>query len=512
VILFVEPISRNIGMYVPAYPLPILEIGSFVKSNLPGVEIGIISVPVDYGLPLTQAGKDQVYGDLLRDICEMNPTGIGISCTAISQAEEVVRLCELIKEMDPGIFIFLGGYFPTLYYEEIFSKTSAVDLIVIGEGEVPSLMICELLERGENPRNGSIPNLAWRENGRISSTKRGERFDLSRKAALNLELLKYPRSYEILPYAFSRGCPFKCNYCMEDSIRPVRREVPHQIIKKDLTSLSQQSSAQTLLISDALFKSFDLFPFIRLLDMKVSFETRSDVLDPSILSQIADICGALALGFESASYNTLRRMNKVKDRDQYERYISNTIKIFNEAVKEEIPLMVFMIAGYPGDTEADLKESLRFVRKLSGNGGEGGYIFKIGECHAYPKTRVYDQARALPNIVFDNDGVFGQNIVRQPSKHLDFETILKYTREIFNLSNYTPKFQTRLLDMMPFFRLPSHALQDDTIPDICFMGGDRAVLNVRGESLSALKGLIPSLTLKYKEWMSSQRSMRSLSL
>jgi radical SAM superfamily enzyme YgiQ (UPF0313 family) len=499
-------------MYVPAYPLPLMEIASYVKSNIPQMEVGVISMPVDYGLPLTREGKERIYGEFLKDLSDMNPKGVGISCTAIAQAEEVIHLSELIKEYDPDIFVFIGGYFPSIYYEEILSKTSAVDVVVIGEGEIPAVKIIEFLVKGRNPLNENIANLSWKQDGHIQVNKKGVRFDLAKKVTLDLELLRYPRAYDILPYAFSRGCPFNCNYCLEDSIRPVRREVPPQITRRDLRSLSQQSSAQTLLISDALFKSFDLFPFIRSLEMKVNFETRSDVLDPSILSQIADICGALALGFESASYDTLRRMNKVKDRDHYERYIANTIKIFNEAVKEEIPLMVFMIAGYPGDTEADLEESLRFVRKLSGNGGEGGYIFKIGECHAYPKTKVYDQARALPNIVFDNDGVFGQNIVRQPSKHLDFETILSYTREIFNLSNYTPKFQTRLLDMMPFFRLPSRALQDDTIPDICFMGGDRTVLNVRGESLSALRELIPSLTLKYKEWMSSQRSMRSLPL
>ena len=52
-ILFIEPISKALGVYVPAYPLPIMEIGSFVKANLPETEIGIISIPVDYGLPLT---------------------------------------------------------------------------------------------------------------------------------------------------------------------------------------------------------------------------------------------------------------------------------------------------------------------------------------------------------------------------------------------------------------------------------------------------------------------------
>jgi radical SAM superfamily enzyme YgiQ (UPF0313 family) len=499
-------------MYVPAYPLPLMEIASFVKSNMPQEEFKVISMPVDYGLPLTQEGKERIYGEFLKDLSHMNPKGVGISCTAIAQAEEVIYLSELIKEYDPDIFVFIGGYFPSIYYEEILSRTSAVDVVVIGEGEMATLQLVKRLTKGKDPLNGNIANLSWKQDGHLQTSKKGVRFDLARKVTLDLELLRYPRAYDILPYAFSRGCAFKCNYCMEDSIRPARREVPHRIIRKDLTSLSQQSSAQTLLISDALFKSFELFPFIRSLDMKVNFETRSDVLDPSVLTQISDVCGALALGFESASYNTLRRMNKVKDRNHYERYISNTIRIFDEVVKNEIPLMVFMIAGYPGDTEADLEESLRFAKNLSERGGEGGYIFKIGECHAYPKTKVYDQARALPNIVFDNDGVFGQNIVRQPSKHLDFETILNYTKEIFNLSNYTPKFQTKLLDMMPFFRLPSRALQDNTIPDTCFMGEDKAILNVRGESLSTFRALVPNLTLKYKDWMSSQRSMRSLPL
>ena len=60
-ILFIEPISKNIGMYVPAYPLPIMEIASFVKFNRSESEIRIISLPVDYGLPLTHAGKEQIY-------------------------------------------------------------------------------------------------------------------------------------------------------------------------------------------------------------------------------------------------------------------------------------------------------------------------------------------------------------------------------------------------------------------------------------------------------------------
>lgn len=511
-ILLIEPISKNLGMYVPAYPLPILEIGSFVSGMIHKSEIRVISLPMDYGLPLTHQGKRDVYSQFLRDLAKLKPRGIGISCTAIAQAEEVVDLCELIKEEDPDIFIFLGGYFPTIYYEDLFSRTSAIDMIVLGEGELPAVNIIERLEAGKNPFDEGVPGLAWNKDGQIHLTKTGIRFDLAKKATLNLGLLKYPGAYDILPYAFSRGCPYHCNFCMEEFLRPNRKEVPDEIITKDLTNLSGKGKANTLLIGDALFRSFHLFPFLRSLGMKVNFETRADILDPSIIPEIADVCGIFAIGFESASYDTLRRMNKVKDEAHYRKYLSNTKAIFREAVRNEIPVMVFMIAGYPGDTEEDLKKSLAFAGELSETSGPGGHVFKIGECHVYPKTKIHKLALSLPEVVFDDDGVFGQNIVRQPSKNLDFSTVSDYIGKIFDLSNYAPKLQERMINIMPYFRLPAIALSDEMIPSVCFKDGERTIFNVHGESLLAFRKLVPRLTVKYKKWLSSQRSIRSLPL
>jgi hypothetical protein len=507
-IIFIEPISKNLGMYVPAYPLPIMEIASFIKSRIHEMDIEVISIPMDYGLPLTLRGRDEIYNELIKDLGDMKPKGVGISCTAISQAEETIRLCERIKESDPNIFTFIGGYFPTIYYEDIFSRTSAVDLIVLGEGEVPALKIIKKLEKGEDPRNEKISSLAWKKNGRIHMSEKGDRFDLNQKAILNLELLRHPKAYDILPYSFSRGCPYRCNFCMEDYIRPTRKESPPNTVHSDLEKLSYECNTHDIVVCDALFKSFDLVPLVRSLGMRIHFETRCDAIQPSIIPEIADVCGTLVIGFESASYNTLSRMNKVKDRTHYERYLSNTKEIFREAVKNEIPIMVFMIGGYPGDTEEDLEASLKFTQELSKYSGEGGHVFKIGECHVYPKTKIHDLALSLPDVVFDDDGVFGQNIVRKPSKNLNFETILNYTGEIFHLSNNTPKLQDAFLKMMPFFRLPVNALKDDIIPDMCYKDIHRDIFRVHGSSLSVFKELLPGLTKKYKEWMSKDRNTR----
>jgi radical SAM superfamily enzyme YgiQ (UPF0313 family) len=497
-------------MYVPAYPLPLLEIGSFITANLPDVDVRIISVPMDYGLPLSRKAKNLVYRQLIQDILKMKPKGIGISCTAIAQAEELINLCDLIKAHVPDVFIFIGGYFPTIYYEEILSKTSAVDLVVVGEGEIPALQIIELLEKNEDPKAAQVPSTAWKRNGLIQATPKDKRFDLKKKAYLDLKLLKYPKAYDVLPYAFSRGCPHKCNFCMEGHIRPNRREVPESIINTDLTNLLDQANTSTVLVSDALFKSFEIFPLLRSVGAKVNFETRCDILTPSILREVADVCAGVALGLESASYNTLRRMNKVRNRSHYREYLSNTLAIFKEAVHCKIPLLVFMIAGYPGETEEDLKESLHFAQELSKYKGPGGHLFKIGECHVYPKTKTYDFALSLPDIVFDNDGVFGQNIVRQPSKNLGFETTLAYVRQIFKLSNHTSRLQKTLLSIMPFFRLPADALKDELIPDKCFKDKRRDLVNVHGESLAIFKRMVPKLAKKYREAMSAQRQERSL--
>jgi anaerobic magnesium-protoporphyrin IX monomethyl ester cyclase len=509
-ILLVEPISKNTGMYVPAYPLPLMEIASFAKAKLPTADIQVVSFTVDYGLPLTKEGRAWVYEAFLKDVNTLKPKGVGISCTAIAQAEEVIYLSEMIKQCRPETFIFLGGYFPTLYYEEIFSKTQAVDSIVIGEGEIPAYRIIEHLENNRDPRQADVPNLVWHENGKVRWSLERERFDPENKEILNLSLLRHPHAYDILPYAFSRGCPYRCTFCMESYIRPERREVPPAIVQKDLMHLLSKGWAKTLLVSDALFKSFDLLESLKGFEFKVNFETRGDTMVAGRLSRIADLCGIIALGFESASYSTLRRMNKVRDRGHYEKYLSNSRAIFKEAVKNKIPIMVFMIAGFPGDTEEDLKESLEFARVLSRDSGEGGHVFKIGECQVYPKTRLQDLADTLPGVVYDRDGIFGLNVVRKPSASLDFSTVLHYMNEIFGLSNETMKLQTTLLKLMPFFRLPVQALADDLVPESCFRVPGRSVLDVRKERLASFREVVPKLIETYRPLRGKERSTRIL--
>ncbi len=499
-------------MFIPAYPLPLLEIASYIKAQQPQMAIEIRSIAMDYGLPISKAGKERVYQQLGDDVVRLKPIGVGISCTAISQAEETLQLCARIKTWVPEACIFIGGYFPSIYYREILDRSRDVDLVVIGEGEEPTLKIIARLEKGENPKTNDIAGLAWRDGNKVRRSAPSQRFNLHRKALLDLSLLEHPDAYQVLPYTFSRGCPHRCSFCMEDIIRPHRRTVPKAIIRRDLMNLGNWSNAHTLLISDALFKSFEFFPLLRKLRKKVNFETRCDALDPGLLDQFADVCGVFALGLESASYHSLRRMNKINDRAHFQTYLAQAEAIFERAVKNEIPIMVFMIAGYPGDREQDLQASLAFVKRLARIKGDGGYIFKIGETRVYPKTRIYEWAMTEPGVIIDDRGVFGESVVRQPSKELKFSTVQAYMQEIFSLSHSTSKLEKRLNKLMPFFRIPIQALTDDKIPDTCYMGRGREILNANGTSLATFRDCLPTLAKKYETARAGQRSTRVLPL
>jgi hypothetical protein len=175
--------------------------------------------------------------------------------------------------------------------------------------------------------------------------------------------------------------------------------------------------------------------------------------------------------------------------------------------------MVFMIAGFPGDTEKDLQETLAFAESLAQSArGAGGFVFKIGECHVYPKTRLYELARSLPDVVFDDDGVFGQNVVRRPSKTLSFETVIETTRRVFSLSRPSGDLNRVLRQMMPFFRLPAAALTDQMIVDKCYRDRDREIFDVHGESLARFRTLVPALVDRHKEGQSAERRRRQLDL
>jgi len=60
--------------------------------------------------------------------------------------------------------------------------------------------------------------------------------------------------------------------------------------------------------------------------------------------------------------------------------------------------------------------------------------------------------------------------------------------------------------------MPVTALSDNLVPDGCYAGKDRSILDVKGKSLAQLRRCLPELARKYKDEMAATRSSRILKI
>ena len=136
-----------------------------------------------------------------------NYTAIGISIYDDNRIN-AMRIVRRIRKIKSDIFIFLGGYTPTLSYKSVLNHFD-VDCCIIGEGEETVL---ELLQKVESKMDyREVPGIAY-----LSSS--GE-IVLTNKRNLIKDLDKLPvpeRAFyrnQTLTLISSRGCLCNCIYC-----------------------------------------------------------------------------------------------------------------------------------------------------------------------------------------------------------------------------------------------------------------------------------------------------------
>ncbi len=130
-----------------------------------------------------------------------------------------------------GIPVVLGGPQVTFTYEEAL-ESGAADFAVRGEGEETLLELADLLSGRRDGGLGSIPGLVWKDGpsgGIVVNPDRPALEDLDALPfpALPLVDLSHYRTLTVagrqaVPIVTSRGCPFRCNFCVVPNL-PQRR-------------------------------------------------------------------------------------------------------------------------------------------------------------------------------------------------------------------------------------------------------------------------------------------------
>lgn len=339
---------------------------------------------------------DYIVGELYKE----KPDIIGFS-TYIWNREEILKICEMIKIINPDIKIILGG--PEVSFDgvQILVENSFIDFIIFGEGEITLReLLSSIIDKKDDYEN--ISGLIYRDgNSIVQNTPR----------PLIKELDIIPSPYEevgndfenkIVYFESSRGCPFNCQFCLSSTIKGVRYFSIDRV-KEDLGKLIDAKVRQVKFV-DRTFNAnkkyaMEIMNFImdkNPKDMNFHFEVTAHLLDDDMLEFIKHAKEGLfqfEIGVQSTNPKTIDAIGRTTDFQKLKE-VTEEIKSFRN-IHQHLDL----IAGLPYEDYNSFKKSfndvyeiqpekiqLGFLKLLKGSGlrnGKEKYGFKFLDIPPY---------------------------------------------------------------------------------------------------------------------------------
>ena len=273
----------------------------------------------------------------------------------------ILAVAKKIKELKSDCKILLGGPEVSYEYDEIIALPF-IDFIIVGEGETP---FSEFLNSYPNVEN--VPSLVRKDNLEIIKNTSAPMFDLKNFEQSmpyqfdNIEELKN----KVLYIETSRGCPYKCEFCLASLDNKVRY-LPDASIKKTLLFMMEHGKVVKFLDRTFNIKrdfTIDIFKFIlehHRPNNVFQFEITADILHPDIINFIHENVPKGLFRFEIGIQTVNQKANLEVSRKQN---FEKTKRIIQE-LDYKIEMHLDLIVGLPLDYWDDIKYSFEEVFKL----------------------------------------------------------------------------------------------------------------------------------------------------
>lgn len=302
---------------------------------------------------------------ILQDIYKRKPDVIGFSCYIWNISYVKVILAD-IKKVLPDVKIWAGGPEVSYHGEAFLKEEPAVDLVMMGEGEITFAHFLKALLEGEDLKQ--VPGLMVRNaDGTFTDTGFRQVMDMSQipfpYAFMDMKELEH----RIIYYESSRGCPFSCAYCLS-SIDKKLRFRSLDLVLPELEWFLQAKVPQVKFV-DRIFNckkshAMAIWQYIRDHDNGVTnfhFEIAADLLDKDeldLLSTMRPGLVQLEIGVQSTNEKTLEAIRRKTDIEEI-REITETINSWHN-IHQHLDL----IAGLPWEDLESFKKSFNDVYEM----------------------------------------------------------------------------------------------------------------------------------------------------
>ena len=302
---------------------------------------------------------------ILQDIYKRKPDVIGFSCY-IWNISYVKMILADIKKVLPNVKIWAGGPEVSYHAEAFLKEEPAVDIVMMGEGEITFAHFLKALLEGEELKQ--VPGLMLRnDDGTITDTGFRQVMDMSQipfpYAFMDMKELEH----RIIYYESSRGCPFSCAYCLS-SIDKKLRFRSLDLVLPELEWFLQAKVPQVKFV-DRTFNckkshAMAIWQYIRDHDNGITnfhFEIAADLLDKDeldLLSTMRPGLVQLEIGVQSTNEKTLETIRRKTDIEEI-RQITETINSWHN-IHQHLDL----IAGLPWEDLGSFKKSFNDVYSM----------------------------------------------------------------------------------------------------------------------------------------------------
>lgn len=332
--------------------------------------------------------------EILADIFKRNPDVVAFSCYIWNRSMISSILAELPKIMK-GVHIWLGG--PEVSYnpEELLKKYPMVTGIMVGEGEETFRELAEYYCSAadsdiESKSLDKISGIVYRMQNQVCHTPVRELTDISKLPFLYHNLHSFAN--RIIYYESSRGCPYRCSYCLSSIDKKVRlRDM--EIVKKELQFFLDNKVKQVKFV-DRTFNcnhehACEIWQYLSEHDNGVTnfhFEVAADIISEEELEILASLRPGLAqleIGVQTLNSETLREIRRTSDisrlRQAVERIISN----------HNIHVHLDLIAGLPYEDYESFTRSFNGVYAMQPHQLQLGFLKVLKGSYMHEKAKDY---------------------------------------------------------------------------------------------------------------------------
>ncbi len=322
---------------------------------------------------------DMPEEEFLRKVTKIGPGLIAIE-TATHSIGHDLSLCKKLKKSMPSTKILLCGAHATVFSAALLTDNEFIDFVALGEYEFTVLKVANLLQEGNS--NFRERGLGYRKGNEVwVAPEKGFIEDVNVLPSPAFDLFPSNETPDLAVYGdgictyfpavtlhSSRGCPFRCDFCMWNQIiygnGRYRTFEPKRVVD-EMEHVVRRYNAKEIYFDDDDFcvhrhHVLGICEEIKKRRLNVKWSCMGDAMsvDEEMIKEMANAgCIFMKFGVESGNTTVLRNIGKPLKPEK-------AVRVANWCRKHNIMSHATFSLGLDGESLETMKDTLNLAKKI----------------------------------------------------------------------------------------------------------------------------------------------------